>query len=100
MPAQEGRAQVKVYLEGSDASIRVPVREIALADGTSHSVYDTSGPYTDPSVQIDLKKGLPKLRAPWIAARGRGDGNVRQKHFAGPGERTKKREVHSLFGRV
>ena len=32
-------------------------------------VYDTSGPYSDPKVEIDLEKGLPKLRKPWIVAR-------------------------------
>ncbi len=87
---------MKVYLEGSDATIRVPVREIALTDGTTHTVYDTSGPYTDPAVQIDLKAGLPKLRAPWIAARGRGDGNVSQMHYARRGEITKEMEFIAL----
>ena len=33
-------------------------------------VYDTSGPYTDPAATIDIRKGLPALRAPWIAERG------------------------------
>ena len=37
---------MKRYIQGSDPSIRVPVREIALTDGTTHIVYDTSGPYT------------------------------------------------------
>ena len=36
-------------------------------------VYDTSGPYSDPEVEIDLRRGLPKLRAPWIAKRKPGD---------------------------
>ncbi len=50
----------------------VAMREIDLAGGeTPVRVYDTSGPYTDPSVTIDIKAGLAELRAPWI--RGRGD---------------------------
>ncbi|MEG1454549.1 MAG: phosphomethylpyrimidine synthase ThiC, partial [Comamonas sp.] len=49
---------------------RVPVRDIALTNGEQVSVYDTSGPYTDPGVQIDIRQGLPNLRAPWIDARG------------------------------
>ncbi len=45
---------MKCYAAGSDPSIRVPMREIALTDGTSHVVYDTSGPYTDASVAVDV----------------------------------------------
>ncbi len=53
--------------------ILVPFREIALDPAASEPpfrVYDTSGPFTDPAVTIDLAAGLPRLRAPWIAARG------------------------------
>ncbi|MDF9400623.1 phosphomethylpyrimidine synthase ThiC [Vibrio sp. 1180_3] len=73
----------KVYIEGSRADIRVPMREIRLAGsliGGSKTapiyqpndpvcVYDTSGVYTDPSHAIDLYQGLPKLRECWIAER-------------------------------
>ncbi len=59
----------KIYVEGSHPSIRVPMREIALTDGTSHAVYDTSGPYTDPQVVIDVRAGLAGLRDAWIDAR-------------------------------
>ncbi|MFD2371231.1 phosphomethylpyrimidine synthase ThiC [Brevibacillus sp. GCM10020057] len=68
----------KVYLPGSTPDIQVPMREIALhpSKGTHGEVpnpplrvYDTSGPYTDPHFVPDLQKGLPSLRAPWIAAR-------------------------------
>lgn len=68
----------KVYQTGSRPDLRVPFREISLADTPSHfgaepnpplSVYDTSGPYTDPSVQIDIRKGLPPLRQAWISER-------------------------------
>ena len=60
---------MKVYVEGSDPSIRVPVREIPLTDGTSHTVYDTSGPYTDPAATVDVRAGLEPIRRPWIDAR-------------------------------
>ncbi len=68
----------KTYLEGSRADVRVPVREIAQGDtsasfGTERNapvtVYDTSGPYTDPAVKIDIRSGLAPLRARWIAER-------------------------------
>ena len=75
--------------------LRVPVREIRqsptrLASGAERpnaplSVYDTSGPYTDPEADIDLARGLPALRAPWIGARGghsRSGGPVTQMAWA------------------
>jgi phosphomethylpyrimidine synthase len=52
--------------------LRVPFREIALAEGSGEPafrVYDSSGPYTDADAAIDVERGLPKLRAPWIASR-------------------------------
>ncbi len=69
----------KVYVQGSRPDIRVPMREIRQSDtrtarGVEKNppvyVYDTSGPYTDPAVEIDIRKGLPPLRAAWIEARG------------------------------
>ena len=69
----------KVYVEGSRPDIRVPMREISLHDtptdfgGESNApvlVYDTSGPYTDPEVIIDVRKGLADVRSAWIDARG------------------------------
>ena len=57
---------MKTYLQGSHPSIRVPVREIALTDGTSHVVYDTSGPYSDASASVDIRNGLAPLRESWI----------------------------------
>ena len=60
----------KIYVPGSDASIRVPMREIALTNGDTHVVYDTSGPYTDPDVATDVLRGLDPIRAPWIERRG------------------------------
>ncbi|MCJ8327619.1 MAG: phosphomethylpyrimidine synthase ThiC [Campylobacterales bacterium] len=69
----------KFYVEGSRPDIQVPMREITLHD-TIHSddsteknpplyVYDTTGPYTDPSIKIDLHKGLNPMRAKWIQER-------------------------------
>jgi phosphomethylpyrimidine synthase len=69
----------KIYVEGSRPDIRVPMREISQADtpasfGAEKNppiyVYDTSGPYTDPEAKIDIRSGLPALRAGWIAERG------------------------------
>lgn len=71
-------ASKKVYIEGSRPDIQVPMREISLTDtptglGGEHNppvmVYDTSGVYTDPNVQIDLDKGLPSVRQNWIEER-------------------------------
>jgi phosphomethylpyrimidine synthase len=54
-----------------DPDLRVPFREIALKTPTQATVvYDTSGPYTDPSADIDLRGGLPPIRGAWIRARG------------------------------
>jgi phosphomethylpyrimidine synthase len=63
-------ASTKVYAEGSDPTIRVPFRAIELTDGTIHTVTDTSGPFTDPDVGIDLRAGIAPLRETWIAKRG------------------------------
>ena len=69
----------KIYVTGSRPDLRVPMREVSLtatraAGGEEPNapvtIYDTSGPYTDPSVDIDLLAGLPGLRAGWIAERG------------------------------
>ena len=65
-------ASKKVYEATTERSdILVPFREIALTDPTMPSlrVYDTSGPYTDLSTNIDLAKGLATIRSPWLAKR-------------------------------
>ena len=69
----------KIYVQGSRPDIRVPMREISL-DATPTDfggeinppvlVYDTSGPYTDPAVAIDVRKGLADVRCAWIDSRG------------------------------
>ncbi len=87
-------ASKKVYVPGSRADLRVPMREVAqtatkIRDGIEPNppltVYDTSGPYTDPEVTIDLLQGLPALRADWIAERADSD------ELKGPS---------SIFGRI
>jgi phosphomethylpyrimidine synthase len=60
---------MKVYVGGSDPSIRVPRRAVTLTDGTVHTLYDTSGPYTDSESLVDIRTGLQPLRRRWIAAR-------------------------------
>ena len=60
----------KVYLQGARSGLRVPCREIALSNGEGLTVYDTSGPYSDPATPIDPRHGLEPLRDPWIDARG------------------------------
>ncbi|HRK24825.1 MAG TPA: phosphomethylpyrimidine synthase ThiC [Beijerinckiaceae bacterium] len=65
----------KVYAApASHPQLRVPFREIALSDPNEAPVrvYDPSGPYTETDAAIDLDKGLPQVRAGWIAARGYG----------------------------
>ncbi|MDP1654385.1 MAG: phosphomethylpyrimidine synthase ThiC, partial [Rhodocyclaceae bacterium] len=69
----------KIYVTGSRPDIRVPMREISQSDTPTNMggeknppifVYDCSGPYTDPTAQIDLRQGLSALREPWIEERG------------------------------
>ncbi len=69
----------KIYVEGSRPDVRVPMREIAQSATPASfgaeanppiAVYDTSGPYTDPAARIDIRAGLPPLRARWIEERG------------------------------
>lgn len=72
----------KIYVKGTFHDIKVAMREISLTDtvfkfnnnktekNPAVTVYDTSGPYTDPEVEINVKKGLPRLREEWILQRG------------------------------
>ncbi|EHK0948233.1 phosphomethylpyrimidine synthase ThiC [Citrobacter farmeri] len=73
----------RIYITGSQADIRIPMREIQLSptliggskeepqfeENEAVPVYDTSGPYGDPEVAINVQQGLAKLRQPWIDAR-------------------------------
>jgi len=63
-------ASRKIHLTGSRPDLQVPLREVSLTNGETVVLYDTSGPYTDPTVAIDVRQGLPSLRAGWIADRG------------------------------
>src|SRR2546425_8719698 len=70
----------RIYIEGKQAGVRVPFREIdqnatrtftgTLEENPPVRVYDTSGPYGDPSIRCDVREGLPALRREWIVARG------------------------------
>jgi phosphomethylpyrimidine synthase len=69
----------KIYVQGSQPDIRVPMREISQDDTPTNLggeknpaifVYDCSGPYSDPAAHIDIRKGLPSLRTRWIESRG------------------------------
>lgn len=73
----------RIYITGSQPDIRIPMREIQLSptliggskdnpqfeENEAVPVYDTSGPYGDPEVAINVQLGLAKLRQPWIVAR-------------------------------
>ncbi len=72
-------ASQKFYKEGSRPSIQVPFRQVTLTPTSGRfgqeanpplNIYDTSGPYSDPGVHLDLMQGLPALRREWIMARG------------------------------
>ncbi len=60
----------KVYVPGAAPGVQVPMREIALTNGETVTVYDTSGPYTDPAADINIRRGLAPVRSEWVAARG------------------------------
>jgi len=72
----------KLYVRGSRDDIRVPMREIVQSETPASlgaeanppvTVYDCSGPYTDPDISIDVRSGLPPLRLDWIMERGDSD---------------------------
>jgi len=99
----------KVYVEGSRPDIRVPMREIALSptngsfgkeENRPVRVYDTSGPYTDPNVSIDIRKGLPPLRRKWVLERNDVEEyEGRQVKPEDNGYQKKTREPNNLFFR-
>ena len=69
----------KIHVQGSRPDIRVPMREVTqtptqMNEGVEQNpplyIYDTSGPYTDPAVNIVLMRGMPDVRSAWIAERG------------------------------
>lgn len=76
--------QKRIYITGTQPGVRVPMREIQLSptliggskeqpqyeENEAIPAYDTSGPYGDPQIAINVQQGLAKLRQPWIDARG------------------------------
>ena len=92
----------KVYVAGSKPEIRVGMREItqhATLDGAGNvleenppiTVYDTSGPYSDPEITLDLRYGLPPLRSPWLEQRENietVESKTNERDTAFPGSRT------------
>ena len=71
-PSEAGRpiGWHKGYIEGSRPDLHVPVRQVHLTNGKDVTLYDTSGPYTDPTVDTDVRHGLEPLRENWIIGRG------------------------------
>ncbi|RCW86164.1 phosphomethylpyrimidine synthase ThiC [Phyllobacterium bourgognense] len=67
-------ASIKIYKTGHiHPDIRIPMREIAVhptAGEPNVTVYDSSGPYSDPSAEIDIARGIPRVRESWLAAQG------------------------------
>ncbi|WP_222889052.1 phosphomethylpyrimidine synthase ThiC [Enterobacter sp. C2] len=98
----------RIYIQGSQSDIRVPMREIQLSptliggskaepqfeENEAIPVYDTSGPYGDPDVAIDVEKGIAKIRSSWIAARA--GKCVTQLHYARQGIVTPEMEFIAL----
>jgi phosphomethylpyrimidine synthase len=61
----------KVFVQGATEGVRVPMREIELrSPNPPMRLYDTSGPFGDPGYRVELDRGLPPLRRPWIEGRG------------------------------
>jgi phosphomethylpyrimidine synthase len=97
-------ASRKIYVPGQlHPDIRVPMRHISVhptAGEPGITVYDSSGPYTDPSVRIDIAAGLPRLREPWIAARTPLGGAVTQLAYARAGVITPEMEFVAIREKV
>ena len=97
-------ASRKIYVPGElYPDVRVPMRHISVhptAREPGITVYDSSGPYTDPSVRIDIAAGLPRLRERWIAARKPIGGAVTQLAYARAGVITPEMEFVALREKV
>lgn len=65
----QGVAAKKVYVKSHSGDVEVGMREISLQNGQKYYMYDTTGAYTDEGFETDISKGLPKVRAKWIAER-------------------------------
>lgn len=93
----------KKYKQGSKPTIQVPFREIwqhpttdstgsVLTENPPLRIYDTSGPYTDPAIEIDIRRGLADIRSPWITERYNTE-VVNQSSCSGPTAFPKKRNI-------
>ena len=104
-------ASRKIYVSGKRyPSLRVPMRKVILSEPNAPLiVYDTSGPYTDPEVSPDLRKGLDRIRISWHERRGdtvrqkkegglraKVGGNVTQMHYARKGVITEEMEYVAI----
>ena len=87
----------KVYLPGNIYDIKIPMRSIQVEDKQQASVviYDTSGSYTDPKIDIDINQGLPRIREKWIKRRNNNT-NVSQMHYARKNEITEEMEFVAI----
>ncbi|MEX0899662.1 MAG: phosphomethylpyrimidine synthase ThiC [Gammaproteobacteria bacterium] len=87
-------ASRRVWAVGSRPDIRVPMRAVIQGgDNPPITMYDPSGPYTDPAAAIDLERGLPPVREPWLTGR---SGTVTQMHYARRGEITPEMEFVAI----
>jgi phosphomethylpyrimidine synthase len=78
-------------------ALRVPMREVALSNGETITLYDTSGPYTDPQADIDVRRGLPDLRGAWLAAAGATESYAgRERQWMDDGAKNADREAQRL----
>ncbi|MCW2695364.1 MAG: thiamine biosynthesis protein ThiC, partial [Modestobacter sp.] len=68
-PSTTSTASRKTYVAGPRPDMRVPMREVMLSTGDSVVLYDTSGAYTDPTFEADVRGGLPAVRSAWVAER-------------------------------
>lgn len=93
-PCARSRRVRRIYVTGSDPSIRVPMREVTLDPGPALTLYDTFGPFGDPDTAVDLAAGIAPLRADWIRARG--GSRPTQMHFARQGVVTPEMEFVAL----
>ena len=84
----------KVYIQGSTNNINVPVRKVLQTSSITSEgkqtnppiyLYDTSGPYSDPDISIDIEKGLPKNRDKWLKNRKKDKPNSTQMSLAREG---------------
>src|SRR6185369_12610638 len=91
-------ASRKVHVAGKlHPQLRVPMREVSLSNGESATLYDTSGPYTEPATEIDVRRGLPAPRTAWIEARGDTEiDDGRERKSLDDGSKSEEREAQRI----